>query len=96
MARNKRIPHCRLMLVENIKPGMMVSSARYGRDRYVNLDAVNLFHEVISAYPSRNEGKEVLSLCVWAGGGRSPVRRHKRGTRLLVRVRTQVFKRKAR
>lgn len=84
------------MLVEHIKPGMMVSASRYGRERYVNLDAVNIFHEVASAYPSRNEGLEVISLCVWAGGGRSPVRRHKRGTRLLVRVRTQVFRRKPR
>lgn len=96
MARSKRVPHCRLMLVEDLKPGMMVSNHRTGRDRYVNLNTTNQFNEIYSANPQTHEGQTVIALRVWAGGSNARVRRIKTGSRVLVRLCTRTIKRQSR
>ncbi len=93
MARSKRIPHCRLMLVEHIKPGMMISSGRFGKDRYVNLNAPAHFQEVYSANPNKLGEHDGIALRVSSGVGAGRIRRHKTGTRLLVRIGTRVTRR---
>lgn len=84
------------MLVEHLKPGMMVSNYRTGRGRYVNLDTPNQFNEIYSANPQTYEGQTVIALRVGAGGSNARVRRIKTGIRVLVRICTRTFKRQSR
>lgn len=82
MARAKRIPHCRLLPVSLIRPGMMVSAIPI--ERGLSGQSPRRFYDVVRVRPDADAG------FIWVrrimGYGKTKETLHASNDRLLVRI----------
>jgi len=82
MARAKRIPHCRLLPVSLIRPGMMVSAVPI--ERGLSGQSPRRFYDVVRVWPGFLPGQIWMRRVV--GYGKTKETLHASTDRLLVRV----------
>lgn len=82
MTRRKAIPHCRLLLVANINPGMMVSSVPV--ERGLSGPKPRKFYDVVRVWPSGDNGFVWIKRIM--GYGKTKQSLHHVNDRLLVRI----------
>lgn len=90
MAGAKRIPHCRLMLVADIKTGMMVSAVPVSQG--LSGQSPRRFYDVVRIWPGFDPGTVWIRRIM--GYRKTEDTLHSKADRLLVRINNRATRRK--